>query len=178
MKVLSTQKFDTYEIREELIDGAEYGGDDFTIHSAYSLKDGSYIGDVATAQMLAKRGIIPEVIEGNKTASIGWCEKEQKFYGWSHRAIYGFGIGSKVKMGDCGYTPANFQEVCEDLEREYGYGNKNIKVKEAQNGVEVNRSYESGLNYSYFIEYGKGEWEAKTLEDAKQMAIDFARSVS
>lgn len=26
--------------------------------------------------------------------------------------------------------------------------------------------------------YGKGEWEAKTLEDAKQMAKDFAKGVN
>ena len=26
-------------------------------------------------------------------AAIGFSEKEQKWYGWSHRAIYGFGIG-------------------------------------------------------------------------------------
>jgi len=28
------------------------------------------------------------------------------------------------------------------------------------------------------FETGRGEWVAQTLEDAKQMAIDFARSVS
>ena len=27
-----------------------------------------------------------------------------KWYGWSHRATYGFGIGDKVKKGDCAYT--------------------------------------------------------------------------
>ena len=27
-----------------------------------------------------------------------------KWYGWSHRAMYGFGIGDKVKKGDCAYT--------------------------------------------------------------------------
>ena len=32
--------------------------------------------------------------------SIGFSEKEQKYYGWSHRAIYGFGIGDIVKEGD------------------------------------------------------------------------------
>lgn len=26
-----------------------------------------------------------------------------KWYGWSHRAVYGFGIGDKVKKGDCAY---------------------------------------------------------------------------
>ena len=35
---------------------------------------------------------------------VGFSEDEQKYYGWSHRAIYGFGIGSKVKRGDCAYN--------------------------------------------------------------------------
>jgi len=29
-----------------------------------------------------------------------------------------------------------------------------------------------------FMAIGRGEWTANTLDDAKQMAIDFARSVS
>ncbi len=33
-------------------------------------------------------------------SQLGFSEKEQKFYGWSHRAIYGFGIGHKVKKGN------------------------------------------------------------------------------
>lgn len=37
-----------------------------------------------------------------KTNSTGFSEKEQKWYGWSHRAIYGFGIGHVCKEGDCG----------------------------------------------------------------------------
>lgn len=51
-----------------------------------------------TMKFFAKHGI-SKVYNG----SIGFSEKEQKWYGWSHRAIYGFGIGSKVKKGDCGY---------------------------------------------------------------------------
>ena len=31
---------------------------------------------------------------------------------------------------------------------------------------------------TYPEQWGKGEWEAKTLDDAKQMAIDFANGVS
>jgi len=76
-----------------------------------------------TMKFFAKHGI-SNVYGG----SIGFSEKEQKWYGWSHRAIYGFGIGSKVKKGDCGYK-------------------------------------------------GKA-WTAKTLDDAKQMAKDFADAVS
>lgn len=62
--------------------------------------------------------------------SIGYNENTDTWYGWSHRAIYGFKVGSEVKEGDCGF---------------------NTK---------------------------KGAWKAKTIEDAKQMATDFAKSVS
>lgn len=41
-------------------------------------------------KFLDKRGIKPIPCNG---ASIGFSEKEQKWYGWSHRAIQGFGIG-------------------------------------------------------------------------------------
>jgi hypothetical protein len=34
---------------------------------------------------------------------LGFSEKEQKWYGWSHRAIYGFGVGTKIKKGDVVY---------------------------------------------------------------------------
>lgn len=34
--------------------------------------------------------------------SIGFSEKEHKWYGWSHRAIYGFKVGDKCKDGDLG----------------------------------------------------------------------------
>ena len=62
--------------------------------------------------------------------SIGFSETEQKWYWWSHRAIYGFGVGSEVKKGDAGYDPV------------------------------------------------EGKWTAKTPDDAKKMAINFANAVS
>jgi hypothetical protein len=41
-------------------------------------------------------------IESDSTSphSIGFSKKEQKWFGWSHRAMFGFGIGHKVKAGD------------------------------------------------------------------------------
>jgi len=42
---------------------------------------------------------------GSAVHSIGYSPKEKKWYGWSHRAIYGFGVGSKCKEGDCHFTP-------------------------------------------------------------------------
>lgn len=38
-----------------------------------------------------------------KHAAIGFSEKEQKWYGWSHRAIHGFSVGEKIKKGDVVY---------------------------------------------------------------------------
>jgi hypothetical protein len=36
--------------------------------------------------------------------SIGFSASEQKWYGWSHRAIFGFGVGHILKKGDCAAT--------------------------------------------------------------------------
>ena len=41
-----------------------------------------------------KHGIEP------KSHSIGFSEKEQKWYGWSHRAISGYGIGDVIKKSN------------------------------------------------------------------------------
>ena len=34
--------------------------------------------------------------EPGKPMGLGFSEKEKKWYGWSHRAIIGFGIGDKI----------------------------------------------------------------------------------
>lgn len=38
-----------------------------------------------------------------------------KYYGWSHRAIYGFEIGDKVKKGDSNYYPDNKENFEESM---------------------------------------------------------------
>lgn len=65
-------------------------------------------------------------------APIGFSEKEQKWYGWSHRAIHGFKVGDKCKDGDLGV----------------------------------------GDGYTF-----KAGDVLKTLDDCKQRAKDFAKSV-
>jgi len=45
-----------------------------------------------------KHGIVSQKADPHhKVHSIGYSEKEKKWYGWSHRAIFGFGIGHTVK---------------------------------------------------------------------------------
>ena len=91
-----------YDVRTELIDGEEFGMDDFEMKSAYT-PSGDYIGNPKDARFLvAKRGIKPEKSQpGHSVCSIGFNADEQKWYGWSHRALFGFGVGDVVKEGDC-----------------------------------------------------------------------------
>lgn len=85
------------------------------MNSAYT-PAGDYIGSEKTAKLLCEKyGIAPELAEpNNNVCSIGFSEKDQKWYGWSHRAIFGFGIGSECKKGDCAYTPDNPEEMIEE----------------------------------------------------------------
>jgi hypothetical protein len=71
--------------------------------SAYSLPHGDYIGNAKTAFRLNKKYGInwwEKRTEQSNVVSIGWSPKRQKWYGWSHRAIYGFKPGDVVKEGD------------------------------------------------------------------------------
>jgi len=144
-----------YEVHTELIDGSEFECDDFEIKSAYTIPEGHYIGDPVMAYRLCKkRGIKPEPrscdLEANggrgRTCTIGFSETNQKWYGWSHRALCGFGIGDVVTSENhlcatSGWTDEYLEEHPEeDLRLPVGF-------------------------------------EAKTLEDAKRMAIAFADAV-
>ena len=90
---------------------------------AYNL-DGAYIGSPKNAYFLCKKkGIIPEprlpeAPEANcgkgRTCSIGFCESEQRWYGWSHRAIFGFQVGDTVQEGDCTTASGWIQEYLDE----------------------------------------------------------------
>jgi len=88
-------------------------GDDeeeVVIKSAYTTPEGHYIGSSRWAhRLIVKHGIKPEPRQppcpsanggAGRTCSIGFCEQEQKWYGWSHRAICGFGVGDVVTSED------------------------------------------------------------------------------
>lgn len=194
-----------YEVREEVIDDSEYGGDGFVTKTAYT-PDGHYIGDSKQGYRLCnKRGIAPELaFPNNNVCCIGFCEKEQKWYGWSHRAIYGFGIGDEVKKGSCAYTPSSVDELYRELTTpcpeqiedaksdptctpkmpdvekiEGGVRIKNEMVRHAAPNAETGELtgwVDAEPDYE-IIKTGRGEWTANTLNDARQMAIDFADGV-
>jgi hypothetical protein len=154
---------------------------------------------------LLKKGITEQIQDWcvkAKVCCIGFNPIERKWYGWSHRAIFGFGIGSECKKGHCGYKASNEEDFIESaysfwLDGEYSSGDERIEIGIGKNydgektrGVYLRYTFNDSVHnislrrteYTHFEPFpktwGKGEWKAETLEDAKQMAIDFAESVS
>lgn len=100
-EVLKVRRYKAgYEVRTERVSMPDCPT--VTLQSAYT-PDGHYIGDSKWGHRLVVRhGIKPELASPEDgVCSIGFCERDQKWYGWSHRAIYGFGIGHVLKEGDC-----------------------------------------------------------------------------
>ena len=145
-EVLSIRHYKAgYEVRTEKVSMEDCP--EVIMKSAYNL-EGDYIGSSVWAyRCVVKRGIKPEKSDPtHNVCSIGFCEREQKWAGWSHRAWALFGVGDIVEKGDCaaesGWTDEWLQEHEEDdLSLPVGF-------------------------------------EAKTLEDAKRIAIAFAACVS
>lgn len=131
-----------------------------------------------------------------RPANFGFSPKENKWFGWSHRAIYGFTIGSTVKKGDIGFRASNKEDFEEDLIRFWTSENDGTEVRiqnRTDKGFElaITMSHDSTEHpgeklkgqeniwpYEYPKEYGRGEWTAETMEDAKQMAMDFAENIA
>ena len=60
--------------------------------------------DKGLLRFFAEHGITKIMsVYGNEVPSLGYSASEKKWYGWSHRAIYGFKVGDKIKKGTCGY---------------------------------------------------------------------------
>jgi hypothetical protein len=150
-------------------------------------KPNLYIGETNWVLSLLKRGIDLETLEtkpGGKTASLGFNRAENKWYGWSHRAIYGFGIGSEVRPGELAFVPSNRREYIDELLRWYLDGATDlfqVNIAEKEEYILLTRAYLGGRvkedHLPLDIEYGRGQWTATTLDEAKQMALDFAKAV-
>ena len=171
------------------VDKSNIEGDDSDCY--YSIFDGSYITHVGLADDELIKFLAEHEITGELTHGVGFSHKEQKWYGWSHRAIYGFGVGSEVKRGDCGYNPVDkydFLDCCIEFWRDED--RNSVSAIHADDGVHVNwecsdsvpneklRNKISGVVMPYPEKYGRGEWQAETLADAKLMAQDFSSGVS
>jgi hypothetical protein len=187
----------------------------------YSKFDDSYITRVGmekNIQFLADLEITEELTHG-----VGFSPKDNKWYGWSHRAIFGFEIGSTCRKGQCHYMARDKDDFLEDMIRFWDDDNHaettgvhdrheimycqpvdpiedgeisndaeqvSVPSGEFEDGVTISWVYnnkvfneklrgEIGSCFSAYPEkWGRGEWTAETMADAKQMAIDFCEGVS
>jgi hypothetical protein len=205
IKVLRTDKvvsFKHYDVRHEV--WVIYPGDEeHIVISAYS-KQGYYVGAKKDADRLIKKyGIVhfQQRTEESAAVTIGYSHLKKKWYGWSHRAIFGFKPGSKCKKGNSHYLPATYSDAFQKCDHRHGprcwakghierviaplryptYGGNAIVGFEDQ--IASTFAVKEGTDCSCCakncpLTFGKGEWTAETWVDAKQMAIDFAKSVS
>jgi hypothetical protein len=183
--------------REARVETQAFGDEFYDVY--VSKEDGGYLTHVGMEDhvlFLAKRNLThpQRRSEMGRTCSVGFDAQKKEWYGWSHRAIYGFGVGSKVKKGDCAYVPKDAEDFLDDMVRFWSDADHlNVHgehvVEDGRRGVRVSwlRSNRipnkklcntvTGIFAAYPDAYGKGAWTAQTLEDAKQMARDFAEGV-
>lgn len=96
--------------------------------------DGGYIGSERDYKLLVEEYgliLIQKTNPLDNTCSIGYSPKENKWYGWSHRALYGFTIGDVVKKEDLtstsGFTEEyRIQHPDEDMALPVGYKAKDL----------------------------------------------------
>jgi len=82
-----------------------------------------------------------------------------KFYGWSHRAIYGYGVGDLVKPGDIG--------------NKYQYSKE---AEEKHSEIMCKDGYEAADKWMDSIKFEP--YTIKTEDEARDHAIRFGRAVS
>jgi len=120
--------------------------------------------------------------------NIGFCIKENSWYGWTYSNMESFTIGSKVALGDVAFVPSNKDELLKCLKIWYA-SDKYIdpEIKEKRNKIIV-ECYERDPKTKQLRKrkniivlkdqiFGHGAWEAKTIDDARKMAIDYAKNV-
>ncbi len=98
MKILFQRKYAGYVYQRGLQSGKEYGCEDFEVIRCFT-HEGDYIGSPTEARFLTvKRGLtcLQPPTQDCSVCTIGYSEEENKWYGWSHRAICGFGLGDKI----------------------------------------------------------------------------------
>lgn len=151
----------------------------------------SYLGNVFFEDEL--KFLLDFKITDQLSFGLGFSPENNKWYGWTHRGIYGFTIGSTCKKGDVHYKPANLDDLIESSKLFWKDEFRlNVRVEKIKSGVlKISWNYTDTIEnlnmrgkYREIIEeydessFGRGEWVAKTLDDAKEMAIDYRNNLS
>lgn len=157
---------------------------------------GDPVHDPQVLRWLWKKGVTEHlqyareqtVNAGISTITMGYNPVEEKWYGWSHRAYSGFGVGSTIALGSVSYQPDNKENFKSWVITQYDNEvYKLVSADEETEGVRVKYVHnDQGLNGTarireifepYPVVWGKGHWTATTLDEAKEMARHFAWGV-
>lgn len=109
-QVLSSRNFQAgYRVDTVLIDNLPYMGKPMrdyaqrpgrfmTMRRAMTVKGDYYVGDPKWAHEIFVNRCFCEVQpqEAGQTCCVGYCPRTKRWFGWSHRAICGFGICDKL----------------------------------------------------------------------------------
>lgn len=183
-------EFGYYVVEEDCCTGQ--GDEPTRLISAYN-SENHYIGTPEDAKHLCEEvGIYPQLAKpSDNVCSVGKSRKDDKWYGWSHRALYGFAPGDSVKKGDCSFLPSCMEEACEKMREWYCDLYPEVKVFPVS---------EDDKNFTVFIQYypngvpedtkcypvdraehlpkGRGEYTIEDEAQCFQEACQFAQSVS
>lgn len=103
-----------YEMRHELVDMSDYGGDGkpLPMVNCYT-PSGDYIGNKRCAHHLFSTVGIRHAEKAGRNdsvCSIGFNPANARWYGWSHRAIVGFAIGDRLFEAEFGDDTTLFRQ--------------------------------------------------------------------
>jgi hypothetical protein len=183
-----------YTVETCVFPPGSYGLGTEAFEMTYALNlNGDYIGNVDDAKYLCEeKGIRPILrTPDSKTCSIGKSVIDNKWYGWSHRALYGFEIGHTVVPGDCNYKPRTVEQYLDTLYVAYSeYSDLSIVLNKDKTEVTIkysiipeNTDPSKNVDTIYCertepVVLGRGTWRAINEQDTIQMASEFAESVS
>jgi len=99
-----------YVFRVSLHDGTPWGCGEFQTNTVHNT-EGHYVGDHKFAEYLISQGIRAEKASpDHSVCSIGFSNKHNSWYGWSHRATCGFTIGDRVFIENFGDGETLFKQ--------------------------------------------------------------------
>jgi len=135
------------------------------------------------------------IVLSDEIPRIGFNNKQQRWYGWKYNIcknklniiFRSFGIGEIITKGDEIYIPSNEDELIEKFVNSNSDIQKITKILYNMPdplcryiGIGVIIYYINKFNLQctewlpYPDEWGRNPWIARTLDDAKKMAIEFA----
>jgi hypothetical protein len=124
-KVLSVRDEDGYEVRTEKCSIGLRDNSEVDMESSYAKKSGCYVGEEKEMKhLIDKMGIDPDTLEAPKdchVCTIGLNPKSKTWFGWSHRAINGFGVGDKPLAATPFGNETNHQGPAKDLDQAKEY---------------------------------------------------------